>query len=81
MAAGVFAGVCMAFAVYYQHEGKWAWSDMPPWDSRPTATNIWAAFTAAEWASEQKLDWSHWERVFDLPKKKDAEVAHRGGLD
>ena len=35
----------------------------------------WAAFTAAEWASLQKLDWSHRERVFDVLKKKDAEVA------
>ena len=41
---------CMGFAVYYQDDGRWTWSDTPPWDSRPTADNIWAAFTAAEWA-------------------------------
>ncbi len=62
-------------------EGSWTWSDTPPWDSRPTAENLWAAFTAAEWASQQKLDWSHRERVFELLKKKDAEVARRGGLE
>ena len=80
LAAKVLKEVCMGFAVYYQNEGKWAWSDTQPWDSRPTADNIWAAFTAAEWASQQKLDWSHRERVFDVLKKKDAEVACRGGL-
>jgi hypothetical protein len=68
----------MGYAVYYQEEGRWTWSDTLPWDSRPTADNIWAAFTAAEWASQQNLDWSHRERVFDLLKKKDAEVARRG---
>jgi hypothetical protein len=70
-------GGCMGFAVYYQDGGRWTWSDTPPWDSRPTADNIWAAFTAAEWASQQKLDWSHRARVFDVLKKKDAEVARR----
>jgi hypothetical protein len=68
----------MGFAVYYQDGGRWTWSDTPPWDSRPTADNVWAAFTAAEWASQQKLDWSHRARVFDVLKKKDAEVALRG---
>ena len=53
----------MGYAVYYQDEGKWTWSDKPPWDSRPTVDNIWAAFTAAEWATQQRLDWSHRERV------------------
>ncbi len=74
-------GAAMRFAVYYRDVGTWAWSDTPPWDSRPTADNIWAAFTAAEWASQQKLDWSHRERVFEVLKKKDAEVACRGGLE
>ena len=78
---GFDGGSCMKFAVYYQDEGSWTWSDTPPWDSRPTANNVWAAFTAAEWASEQKLDWSHRQRVFDVLKNKDAEVAGRGGLE
>jgi hypothetical protein len=67
----------MQYAVYYQDEGKWTWSDKPPWDSRPTVDNIWAAFTAAEWATQQKLEWSHRERVFEMLKKTDAEVKRR----
>ena len=49
------------------------------WDMRLIirTREIWAAFTAPEWASQQKLDWSPWERVFDLLKKKVAEVARR----
>ena len=47
----------------YQGDEKWTWSDKPPWDSRPTVDNIWAAFTAAEWATQQRLNWSQRERV------------------
>jgi hypothetical protein len=46
-------------------------------DSRPTVDNIWAAFTAAEWATQQKLDWSQRERVYEMLKKKDAEIKQR----
>ena len=67
----------MKYAVYYQDEEKWTWSDKPPWDSRPTVDNIWAAFTAAEWATQQKLDWSHRDRVFEMLKKTVAEVKQR----
>ncbi len=67
----------MGYAVYYQDEGKWTWSDKPPWDNRPTVDNIWAAFTTAEWATQQGLDWSHRERVFEMLKKKDAEIKQR----
>jgi hypothetical protein len=28
-------------------------------------------------ASQQKLDWSQWERVFEMLKKTDAEVKQR----
>jgi hypothetical protein len=55
----------------------WSTSDKPPWDSRPTVDNIWAAFTAAEWVTQQRLNWSHRERVFEMLKKKDAEIKQR----
>jgi hypothetical protein len=67
----------MQYAVYYQDEAKWTWSDQPPWDSRPTVDNIWAALTAAEWATQQKLDWSQRGSVYEMLKKKDAEIKQR----
>ena len=71
----------MGYAVYYQDGGRWTWSDKPPWDSRPTVDSIWAAFTAAEWATQQRLDWSHRERVFEMLKEKDAEIKQRSHDD
>jgi hypothetical protein len=67
----------MEYAVYFKTRESGRGQTKPPWDSRPTVDNIWAAFTVAEWATQQRLDWSHRERVFEMLKKKDAEIKQR----
>jgi hypothetical protein len=78
LAAGAFDGGSYVVRSYYQDAGRWTSSNTLPSDNRPIANNIWAAFTAAERASQQNLDWSNRNRVFGRPEDKDAEVALRG---
>jgi hypothetical protein len=53
----------------------------PGQTNRPGTVGHWAAFSTAEWASQQKLDWSQRERVFEMLKKADAEVKQRRNED
>jgi len=61
------------YTVYFSDNG-WKHSGEPPWDDRPTAKNDWAAYAAANWATQQNLDWSERERVFAMLRKYDAEI-------
>jgi hypothetical protein len=49
----------MGYAVYYQDEGRWTWSRHTAVGQSANSRQYWAAFTAAEWVSQQKLDWSY----------------------
>lgn len=62
------------YAAYFVHEdGIWKASGEPPLDGRPSAENFWAAYAAAEWATQQKLGWSDRERVFEVLRKNDTD--------
>jgi hypothetical protein len=64
------------YAVYYEGSGIWTAASEPPWDSRPTAENERAAFAAAAWANLQEptLNWSERERVYEMMRRRDAEI-------
>jgi hypothetical protein len=62
------------YTVYYSDTG-WMTSTVPPWDSRPTAKNEWAASAAAFWAKQLNLGWSDRLRVFEKLKQNDADIS------
>jgi hypothetical protein len=61
------------YAVYFSDNG-WTYSGQPPWDSRPSAKNDWAAHAAAVWANQLSLGWSERQRVFEKLKQNDAAI-------
>jgi hypothetical protein len=65
--------VSKRYAVYFSEKG-WTSSTEPPWDSRPTAENEWAASAAAFWANQANLGWSDRGRVFETVRQNDAEL-------
>jgi hypothetical protein len=63
------------YTVYFSGSG-WTASTEPPWDSRPSTPNEWAASAAAIWANQQNLGWSDRVRVFEKLRQNDEDISN-----